>query len=117
MDNQNKPGVQKVTDVQKRADGGYDMVGADGNTFTLPNTFAPQIAAGTSDGYVITESNGNRQWMSTSEYESQQKQTSLQNQQQTQQQRDADAAKLQHVDSDVREQDVLKSDVPASKRR
>jgi hypothetical protein len=121
MDNQqNKPGVQKVTNVQKRADGSIEVTGADGNTFVLPNTFSPQVGPGVSDGYIITESNGNRLWQSTSEFEAQQKQTALQNQQQTQQQaqRDADAAKLQQANEmNDREQDVIKSDAPSKRSR
>ena len=74
--------ASKVNKVEKRADGSIEATSADGNTFVLPNTFSPQIASGTQDGYVIVESNGTKRWQSTVDYESAQKQVAAPNQQQ-----------------------------------
>ena len=91
MDDNNKPGVVKVSNIQRKDDGSFEMKAADGRDITLPNTYAPQLA-GATDGYVIIESNGTKRWQSTVDYEDSQKQTAAQNQQNQQQvQRSAEA--------------------------
>jgi hypothetical protein len=104
--NQNKPGVVKISKVERRGDGGFELTGADGRQLTLENTFAPQLS-GATDGYVIIESNGTKRWQSTIDYEAAQKPAATQNQ-------PANVADAHANDQDV----ILDKDVkPESQRK